>query len=193
MSTSATYYLPAENCSDQMVCFYVQHDGHPQGAANYFYKMHHCKNTRGGMAGRFFRANENAEFTPWHGAQEDTEFRYTISLENNLRVLAKGTIDNRWGDFYEGPWYHFVNKYLKESDHLHLFRLSKNVGHATIMTIPEAERWVKAFKNSASKCDYVHEGVQAIESQIDAVLIQQKICSNNVHNSKDDIKSYESQ
>ncbi len=188
MSTRATYFLPAGNYSDQMVCFYIHSDGYPKGAADYFYKMHHCKNTRGGMAGRFFRANDNAEFTPWHEAHGDTEFQYTINIENELRILAKETIDNRWSVFYQGSWYHFVNKYLQESDHLHLFQLSTGLEHETIMTIQEAEKWVKGFKNSASKCDYVHEGVQAIQAQIDAILMQKKIYTSNVRNSKDDIK-----
>ena len=59
------------------------------------------------------------------------------------------------------------------------------------MTIQEAEKWVKGFKNSASKYDYVHEGVQAIQAQIDAILIQQKTYDDNMSNSKEDIKSWQ--
>jgi hypothetical protein len=174
MATRATYFLPAENYSDQMVCFYIHSDGYPEGAANYFYKMHQRKNRSSGMAGRFFRANENAEFTPCHEAHGDTEFQYTINIENELRVLAKETINNRWGVFYQGPWHHFVNKYLKESEHLHLFQLPEGLEHENIMTIQEAEKSVNAFKNSASKCDYVHKDIQPMQAQIDAILMQKK-------------------
>lgn len=83
--------------------------------------MLHCKNTREGIAGRFFSQNENSEFTPCHRTQGDTEFRYSI-IENNLRILTKGKTDNRWDAFYGVPWYYFVNKYLKASEHLYLFR-----------------------------------------------------------------------
>jgi len=81
-----------------------------------------------------------------------------------------------------------VNKYLQESDHLHLFQLSTGLENETIMTIQEAEKWVKGFKNSASKCDYVHKGIQVIQAQIDAILMQQKTYSSNGGNSKCDIK-----
>ncbi|HEV2524170.1 MAG TPA: hypothetical protein VGU44_03460 [Gammaproteobacteria bacterium] len=184
MLSRATYFLPAENDSDQMVCFYIQHEGYPEGAADYFYKMHHCKNTKGGMAGRFFRANLNAEFSPYHGSHGDTEFRYTINIEGELRVFEKGTIGNQWDVFYEGAWHHFVNQYLEESEHLHLFRLFKNLQHETIMTIQEAEKWVRAFKHRASKCDYVREGVQAIQAQIDVIVAAQKTHGSDMNNGK---------
>ena len=56
------------------------------------------------------------------------------------------------------------------------------------MTIQEAKKWVKGFKNSASKCDYVHKGIQAIQAQIDEILMQQKTYGSNGGNNKDDIK-----
>ncbi len=188
MSTRATYLLPAENYSDQMVCFYIHSDGYPEGAADYFHKMHYCKNRSAGMAGRFFRANDKAEFTPCHEAHGDTEFQYTINIENELRILAKETINNRWSVFYQGPWYHFLNKYLKESEHLHLFQLPEGLEHENLMTIQEAESWVKGFKDSVSKSDYIHKDSQFIQAQIDTILMQQKMDDGNGGNGKDGIK-----
>jgi len=140
MSTRATYLLPAAYHSDQMVCFYIHHDGYPEGAADYFYEMHHCNNTRGGMAGRFFRANLNAEFTKDHEEHGDTEFRYTINHQDELSVWKKGMLGNQWNIIYQGSWHHFVNKYLEESEHLHLFRLSKGLQNEILMTIHQAEK-----------------------------------------------------
>ncbi|HEV2523566.1 MAG TPA: hypothetical protein VGU44_00345, partial [Gammaproteobacteria bacterium] len=148
MSTRATYLLPAAHYKDQWICFFIQNDGYPAGAADYFHKMHHCKNMSGGYAGRFIRANDKAEFTRSHEAHEDTYFRYTLNTQGELRVWAKGMGGNRWRILYEDPWYNFVNTYLKESEHLHLFQLSKNLQHETIMTVCEAERWVTAMTNS---------------------------------------------
>jgi len=182
MSTRATYLLPTAYHSDQMVCFYIHHDGYPEGAAAYFYKMHCCNNTRGGIAGRFFRANLNAEFTKDHAEHGDTEFRYTINHQDELSVWKKGVLGNQWNIIYQGLWYHFVNKHLEESEHLHLFRLSKGLKNEILMTIHQAEKWVKAFKNSASKCEDVREGVQAIQAQIDVIVAVQKTHGSNMNN-----------
>ncbi len=185
MSTRATYLLPTGD-SSQQVCFYIHQDGHPAGAANYFYKMHQCKNVNGGLAERFIRANNQAELIHCHEAGTDTEFRYTLNHQGILRVFAKDRVNNQWRIFYEDAWYQFVNKYLEASQHLHVFKLSKNVEHETLMTIEEAQRWVSAFMKNGSLMDYVREGTQAIQAQIDAILAQQKMHGGNAVNIKPD-------
>jgi hypothetical protein len=182
MSTSANYLLSTGYYSDQMVCFYIQHDGYPEGAAAYFYKMYRCENIRRGYAECFFRANLNAEFIKDHEEHGDTAFRYTINHQDELSVWKKGMFANQWNIIYQGPWHHFVNKYLEESEHLHLFRLSKGLQNETLMTIRQAEKWVRAFKNSASKCEDVREGVQAIQVQIGVIVAAQKAQGSNMNN-----------
>ena len=56
------------------------------------------------------------------------------------------------------------------------------------MTIQEAESWVKGFKDSVSKSDYIHKDSQFIQAQIDTILMQQKTYGINGGNSKDKIK-----
>lgn len=184
MSTRATYLLPIADYNNQLVCFYIHQDGYPAGAANYFHKMHQCKNVNGGFAKRFLRANNQAELIHCHEAGTDTEFRYTLDHQDILRAWVKDKIDNQWRIFYKGAWYHFVNKYLEESQHLHVFKLSKNVEHETLMTIEEAKKWVSAFMKHESLTDYAREGAQAIQAQIDAIVAQQKMHGGNAVNSK---------
>ncbi|HEV2524365.1 MAG TPA: hypothetical protein VGU44_04450, partial [Gammaproteobacteria bacterium] len=154
--------------------FYIHTDAYPEGAANYFYNMHHCKNPRTGFAGRFFRTNANAEFTTCHETHTDTEFRYTLNRQGELKAYKKRTIDNQWDIFYQGTWYHFVNTYLKKSTHLHLFKFSENLQSETIMTIREAKKWVKAFTNKVNDSEYTDQNVQTIQAQIDEILTQKK-------------------
>jgi hypothetical protein len=183
MSTSATYLLPTAYDSDQMVCLYIPNDGYPEGAAAYFHKMYRCENVRRGYAECFFRANPNAEFTKDHEEHTDTEFRYTINHQDELSVWKKGMLGNQWSIIHQDLWHHFLNKYLEESEHLHLFKLSKNLKNETLMTILEAKKWVKAFAHSASKFDYVREGVQAIQAQIDVIVAAQRTYHSEISNS----------
>ena len=178
MSTRATYLLSTAYDND-MVCFYIHQDGYPEGAANYFYNMHHCKNAKAGFAGRFFRANANAEFIPCHEAHGDTEFCYTLNIRGLLKAWKKERINNQWDIFYQGAWYHFVNTYLKDAMHLHLFKFSENAQQEIIMTIPEAQNWVKAFTNKVSDSDYTYQDMQTLQAQIDAILTQKKAVSGH--------------
>ena len=100
MSTRATYLLSTAYDNDK-ICFYIHQDGYPAGAANYFHNMHQCKNARAGFAGRFFRANANAEFTPCHETDGDTEFRYTLNTQSVLRAWKKERANNQWNLFYQ--------------------------------------------------------------------------------------------
>lgn len=180
MATRATYVLPAAG-SNQNICFYIHYDGYLTGAAHYFYNMQQYKNMRSGLAGRFFRANAHAEFTTCHEEHADTEFRYAINQQDALTVWQKDTLNDEWRMVYHDFWYQFVNtQILEESEHLHAFKLSRALTHETIMTIAEAQKWVKAFTESANKNAYVREGIEAIQSQIDEILMQKKRGGDNL-------------
>ncbi|MBP9727549.1 MAG: hypothetical protein KBD83_08835 [Gammaproteobacteria bacterium] len=107
MATRATYVLPAAG-SNQNICFYIHYDGYLTGAAHYFYHMQQCKNMRSGLAGRFFRANAQAEFTTCHEEHADTEFRYAINQQDALTVWQKDTLNDEWRTVYHDFWYQFV-------------------------------------------------------------------------------------
>jgi len=174
MATRATYLLPAGEIS-QLICFYIHYDGSLKGAAHYFYNMQQCKNMRSTLAGRFFRANPTAEFAACHEKHADTEFRYTINHQDVLTVGQKDTINDEWRIVYQGFWYEFVNaQMLEEHQHLHAFKLYKGLTHETIMTIAEAQKLIRAFTESVHKDAYVLKGVQAIQAQIDEILIRKK-------------------
>jgi hypothetical protein len=149
MATSAIYLLPTGYQSNQRVCFYMARDGYPESSANYFYKMHHSDSIRRNYAECFFRANLDAEFATDEEGHKDAEFRYAINQEDVLSVWKKGVLGKQWDLIYQGLWHQFVNKYREASEHLHLFRLSKNLKDETLMTIFQAQKWAKAFKNSA--------------------------------------------
>jgi len=138
----------------------------------------------------FFRANSHAEFTACHEEHADTEFRYTINHHDALTVWQKDILNDEWRTVYHDVWYQFVNtQILEESEHLHAFKLYRALTHETIMTIAEAQKWVKAFTESANKNPYVHEGVQAIQAQIDEILMQKKRCGENISHDKPPIQN----
>jgi hypothetical protein len=178
MSTRATYLLSTAYDNDR-ICFYIHTDGYPEGAANYFYNMHHCKNSTTGFAGRFFRKNANTEFTTCHEMHTDTEFRYTLNRQGELKAYKISTIDNQWNLFYQGAWYHFVNTYLKASMHLHLFKFSENLQCETLMTIREAKKCVKALINQVNQSEPTYQDIQTIQTQINAILTQKKAGSKH--------------
>jgi hypothetical protein len=94
MSTRATYQIDGRT-------FYIHHDGYLEGAAHYFREALLHPNRRGGLAERFLRANEGAEFTICHETHEDTEFRYTL-IGDFLRV------SKRSGDWSAPEWHGVV-------------------------------------------------------------------------------------
>lgn len=81
MSTRGTYLLAASQLNNHSICFYVHCDNYPEGAAYYFRQMHYFKNSRSHYAGKFFRANSNAEFTISHDSHWDTEYCYTLDAK----------------------------------------------------------------------------------------------------------------
>lgn len=117
MSTRATYnFIQTGGChgvtgmNHPPVTFYIHHDGYPQGAAFYFWNMHHDKSHDGSPAGRFHRSNERAEFTGGHDAHGDTEYRYTLD-RTTLTAWKRYEFTDRWDVFYTGEYHDFINKY----------------------------------------------------------------------------------
>ena len=188
MSSRATYLLPSADNNHQL-CFYIDQDGYPEGAAHYFYNMHASKNANGGLAERFLRANAEAQLIHSHEGGTGTEFRYTINHEGVLRGFAKDRVNNQWCIFYEDAWHHFVNQHLEVPKHLHVFKLFRNLEHETLMTTKEAQRWVSAFMKNGSLAAYVREGVESIQIQIDAILEQQKLRSSKFVDCKPNVKN----
>jgi hypothetical protein len=109
MATRATYLFEADlaNCRPA-VCFYVHHDGYLEGAAEKFlFTLLHA-NERGGLAERFVRGNDNAEFTGSHQAHGDTEFRYTVNPDYTLLAEARVGYSNEWRTAFYGNLLDFI-------------------------------------------------------------------------------------
>jgi hypothetical protein len=169
MTTRATYLLPAEGVN-QPICFYIHSDGYPEGAAYYFYKMHNCKNLRGSLACRFLRANATAEITGKHENHSDTEFQYTINHHNILTVRQRGIFDDNWHLIYQGLWYLFLNQHLEASQHLYAFKCCSFSKRLTLMTIAEAQKYVRAFLYNKPQKHAVNDNIEAVQAQIDDIL-----------------------
>lgn len=117
MSTRATYQFAGErtpglNHSFPTVTVYIHHDGYPEGAACYFWNMHHVASYDRAPLVCFIRANERAELTESHEAHGDTEYRYTLRgtfLTASHRRLSD---DSRaFVGFFAGELVEFINKY----------------------------------------------------------------------------------
>lgn len=142
MSTRATYLISSSNWDKLKICFYIHYDGYPEGAAEYFWNMHHNKNNRGGYAGRFIRSNDLAEFTLSHESHGDTEYRYTLSDKGELTALARNGFSDNWHQFYKGIWYEFVNKYISDKEKLYAFKISEISNENLVMTLTEAKKYI---------------------------------------------------
>lgn len=106
MSTRATYKIGTRD--SHSVVFYIHHDGYPEGAAEYFLAAATANTLRGGMAERFVRANDNAEFTTSHQIHGDTEFRYTLDVNHTLYAEARVDFSDKWEGIYMGPLADFI-------------------------------------------------------------------------------------
>lgn len=174
MLSKATYLLPTLRYREKSLCFYLEDKGCLTNTAQYFYKMHHDKDSNGGgFAEVFFKVNPHATLTSCHEAHIETHFRYTLNTKGTLSVWAKEY--NQWDILYQGYWHQFVNIYIEPSQHLHLFKLYKTLEHESLMTIQQAQRWIKAFTNTASRCPDVQVGVDSIQAQVDDLLAQQQM------------------
>lgn len=117
MSTRATYQFTGErtpglNHSMPTVTVYIHHDGYPEGAACYFWNMHHATSYDRAPLVCFLRANERAELTESHEAHADTEYRYTLRgsfLSASHRRLSDES--RQFVGFFAGELHEFVNKY----------------------------------------------------------------------------------
>ena len=106
MSTRATYLF---NRDGVKTCFYIHHDGYPEGAAVYFYNMLKC-DSAGGFKERFMRANLRAEITKSHAAHGDTEFHYTFNENTNqLLVMLVGFDSDKGETVFSGDLADFIN------------------------------------------------------------------------------------
>lgn len=117
MSTRATYQFTGErtpglNHSTPTVTLYIHHDGYPEGAACYFWNMHHATSRDRAPLVCFLRANECAELTESHEAHGDTEYRYTLRgsfLTASHRRLSDES--RQFVGFFAGELHEFLNKY----------------------------------------------------------------------------------
>ena len=114
MGTRATYQFQATNFAPSQT-FYIHWDGYPEGAAVYFEAMLKCENSRSGLAGQFFRANELAEFTESHKLHADTEYRYNISYDGNgeavVEMLKRVDFGDTWERSLPMPIEQFIEMY----------------------------------------------------------------------------------
>ena len=117
MSTRATYRFEQRGgchgvtgMNHPPVTFYIHSDGYPEGAAFYFWNMHHAEQHDAAPAGKFYRANERAEFTGGHEAHGDTEYRYTLD-GTALTAWKRYEFTDRWDVFYAGEYHEFINRY----------------------------------------------------------------------------------
>jgi len=112
MSTRATYQFTGDNYK---VTTYIHCDGYPEGAATYFWNMHHAQNSRGGWATQFIRANDTAEITSSHEGHGDTEYQYTLNEDGQFKAVK---ILRDWENethtkevIFSGHYAEFINQY----------------------------------------------------------------------------------
>lgn len=128
MSTRATYriqeFTPHEN---RIEYFYIQYDGYPAGAAEYFQKllvnMESLKETdpysgnvkwRPGKAIVAFGMLKYAEFTEDHEYHGDTEYRYNLYFDRIRKtwdIVAYG----RENKFFDDTLDNFIEKYTTQA------------------------------------------------------------------------------
>lgn len=160
MSTRATYQIGK-------ICFYIHHDGYLEGAAYYFHNMFACKNPRSGLAGRFFRGNENAEFTDSHRAHGDTEYRYTLDEKTmNLKVEAINYDHNKWNVAFDGSVVDFVNKYMNDSSDP-IVPVATKYGHTRWMPLKQALKHVDHLRLSAINSAVMRGWSANLDSEFD--------------------------
>lgn len=167
MSTRATYQFTGREYQPT-ITVYIHHDGYPQGAADYFKDAVLLAKGHGGLAERFVRANDGAEFTRNHDAHGDTEFRYTVALDTHELHAEKRYHDPvRWGTVFRGTLLDFI----KEHQGLQLIRYRGEYldeVQATAMTLAklaELKRQLenKLTGNASSTADAVWELNQLME------------------------------
>ncbi|WP_223518280.1 hypothetical protein [Pseudomonas sp. BF-R-21] len=114
MSTRATYQFESADLR-QAITLYIHTDGYEEGAAEYFKDACLFNNARGGLAEAFIRANDRAEITGSHQTHADTEYRYTLGVNNHLIAEKRTFTDseqfghNNWKGVWNGPLLDFIH------------------------------------------------------------------------------------
>jgi hypothetical protein len=129
MSTRATYRIQeGDSHSDETQCFYVHHDGYPEGAADKFRDMKvNLETLIGGKLGGDSRCRpgkpiiafgmiDGAQFTKDHEVHGDTEYCYNIyfNRKDQKFSLRAYELDFDGGSqlFFNGELDEFIKKYL---------------------------------------------------------------------------------
>lgn len=108
MSTRATYKFEVAD-RHQAITLYIHTDGYEEGAAEYFKDACLFNNARGGLAEAFIRANDRAEITSGHESHGDTEFRYTLGVNNHLIAEWRPVGLDHWKGVWNGPLLDFIH------------------------------------------------------------------------------------
>ena len=115
MSTRATYrFIPDDPGLIRLrpvVTVYVHRDGYPEGAAVYLKDAPTVE--------KFIRKNDRAEVTARHEVHDDTEFRYDIHRQIEIKAYKRnwaGTSigygeDAEWIKFFDGSLSNFIETY----------------------------------------------------------------------------------
>jgi hypothetical protein len=106
MSTRATYQFK-NNYLGADTTVYIHHDGYPRGAAIYFKDA--AESGRKGVEG-FIAANEGAHITERHEIHGDTEFRYTVEI-NQLTATHRVNFSDEWEEIFKGTIDEFIDKF----------------------------------------------------------------------------------
>lgn len=92
MSTRATYEIDGTT-------FYIHYDGYPTGAAEYFMTALQYivddkpRAINSGFKDIFIKANKNAEITESHDAHLDTNYRYTVTTDDEFHSMRGHGMD----------------------------------------------------------------------------------------------------
>lgn len=156
MATRATYQIGDTT-------FYCHWDGYPRGAALRFINMVKAKvsfdkkeidgmvQAKGGYPFAFIRGNLDAEPTESHDAHGDTEYRYTLKIEDRGAVLVS------------------VDKYDNKSDDWEVYCTNVDLAEFIRRERDDLARFYLNNQNNPKFRD-LPKGFKAIEESVDAEL-----------------------
>ncbi|MCP4473463.1 MAG: hypothetical protein GY821_02615 [Gammaproteobacteria bacterium] len=125
MSTSAIYIFEHPLLTQPMR-YYVHQDNHPEGAANYFWRMHKhimgrlfenidIQHYRGELAEVFMKANvEQAEFISDNTIDHSIHYRYEINKSGKLNAYQYCDEAKQYQLFFSDHYAEFINQYLAD-------------------------------------------------------------------------------
>jgi hypothetical protein len=179
MSTRATYKIGK-------TCFYIHHDGYPEGAAKCFLAALLCDNQRGGLETAFIRANDTAVITTSHEGHGDTEYQYTVSKG----LLSVDAVVHDWNSgashnkgIFVGSVADFVHAYSGVKLYLHggtHYTLNSLV-MAAVMAAKEAVDYTDKFGpggNSSSSADRAYKFLEILQSDLSLLSPEQVAAIN---------------